>query len=444
MQMLNAPEAHKQVQHDANVKIMQNYSKKILVLSVLSVWFVLPVMVLAQDLPAPDLPPSGGAPDVRPPAVKNAAENINVELKIPLPFVPLRCFATDAAGKKLNPPVAAVCSLSDYLEGVYRLLVGAGALLAVVMIIIAGYQWMIAGGSADKAGAAKKRVWGATMGLALALVSYIVLNAISSRLVDLRLPQIKPIQPFTALVDGFCQSPSEPPDKINPLIKLSADSGDKDDFLVDANNTDADGRYFTSSLQNAECGHKYYVGKDQKLGQCMGGKCCGDESPDSPCNNVCIAGQCVSALVYGKVNWNKVQTPPFRDYLTGVEVYQLCDGLAWINMNKVAENYFSGRPDAYRVPRAIYTSITEKCPIGETYLGYALGVYVNDGFLGQDNFFVAGNDCKAFAAGGFIGDLGLRKLQKNIVTNTQLITAGQLNRGFKCTLDLTDKSFADY
>src|SRR3989338_6558661 len=60
--------------------------------------------------------------------VEEVQQGIPVVLQVPLPFVPE------------NP------NLSEYIAGVYRLLIGLAALFAVVMIIIGGYQWIFSGG----------------------------------------------------------------------------------------------------------------------------------------------------------------------------------------------------------------------------------------------------------------------------------------------------------
>lgn len=364
---------------------MKDSYKKVFALSALLVWLALPVMASAAD---PEPP-------------KNTAENINVELKIPLPFVSLNCAATNARGEK----VAAVCNLSDYLRGVYKLLIGTGALLAVVMMIIAGYQWMIAGGSADQAGAAKKRVWGASMGLALALVSYIVLNAISSRLVDLRLPQIKPVQPFALGLNNFCQSPHEPPDRLNPLIVLAQNSPKPDQFLTPADGGPA------VSLEQAECNKKYLAG--DKQGQCMGGLC-----PDGK-NCIPVGGnryECQRSPMYGTIDWNRTATEKGNGYVDDLKLVPVCGNeldapIAWATPNakrayKLALNINPG--PASSAPGSVHIgtgAIIGEFKIdkyktnceqrGEVFNGFVLKVQVNNDCWWSptiDTEFAMGND----------------------------------------------------
>lgn len=68
--------------------------------------------------------------------------------------------------------------LGDFLNGVFRIGVGAAALLAVLMITIGGFEYMtstIPGVKAD----GKSRIVGAILGLLLILLSWLILNIIN-------------------------------------------------------------------------------------------------------------------------------------------------------------------------------------------------------------------------------------------------------------------------
>ena len=49
-------------------------------------------------------------------------------------------------------------------------------IIAVIMIITAGYQWLTAGGNEDKVKEAKSRIKNAVIGIAIVLLSYIIVN----------------------------------------------------------------------------------------------------------------------------------------------------------------------------------------------------------------------------------------------------------------------------
>lgn len=73
-------------------------------------------------------------------------------------------------------------------EWLYPGLIAASALLAVVMITIAGFQWMAGAVSPPQVDAAKKRIWAAAIGLTLALGSWLILYTINPDLITLKRP----------------------------------------------------------------------------------------------------------------------------------------------------------------------------------------------------------------------------------------------------------------
>ena len=71
-----------------------------------------------------------------------------------------------------------------YFGEIYKWAVPAIGVIAVVMIMIAGFQWMLAGGNASKVTTAKKRMTDAMMGLILVIGAYWMLNFINPALVE--------------------------------------------------------------------------------------------------------------------------------------------------------------------------------------------------------------------------------------------------------------------
>lgn len=87
-----------------------------------------------------------------------------------------------------------VLDIGTYINAAYTYLLGAGAIVAVVMIMIGGVQYMI-GSSVGHADAAIKRIQNATIGLMLVMGAYLILNTVNPYLVQLKtieLPLIKP------------------------------------------------------------------------------------------------------------------------------------------------------------------------------------------------------------------------------------------------------------
>ncbi len=128
--------------------------------------------------------------------------------------------------------------MGDFIKWIYRYGIQAVGILAVVMIIVAGFQWVTSAGSQEKIGSAKKRIGGAMMGLFLAVMSYFILNMINPYLVNLRMPQVWKINTL-GLVPPYC-------DQIKGGKKVSVAEGGK--FDIDP----TDG-------ENTKCGKKYFV-----------------------------------------------------------------------------------------------------------------------------------------------------------------------------------------
>jgi len=339
-------------------------------------------------------------------------DSIFVKLQIPLPFIPVggttkvlqpdgsykdvKCIVKeqrviDGVSKEVDVP--AVCDLSDYIRGVYRLLIGAGALFAVVMLVIAGYQWIFSGGSADKTGAAKKRILGAVIGLMLALLSYTILNAITPRLVALRLPYVEPVVGLEFTPNETCWTNKE-------LIKYEKDLGLKEGKLPIWYSAEVIGevRRVDELRERAYCGKMYNVdGADGKVfAQCAGGYC--DD------NQACVFNRCLDAVIVGTVSW-----PMFQNtYVDKISVMAVCEGVEVVSPlggrgGKIQYKSI-GKLSIFRIPwrRGIYKDASiatdadkidyreegEKLCTGDKVLkGFVLKVEVNDDKGAWHNIF---------------------------------------------------------
>lgn len=76
--------------------------------------------------------------------------------------------------------------LAQYINGVYRYSIGLGVLIALVLIIVAGFRWMVAAGNAQKIGDAKKTVTNSILGLALLFSAYSLIEIINPQILQLK------------------------------------------------------------------------------------------------------------------------------------------------------------------------------------------------------------------------------------------------------------------
>jgi hypothetical protein len=75
--------------------------------------------------------------------------------------------------------------LGEYISTLYQYLLYVAGVLAVIVIMVGGFQWITAGGNQSKIGEAKERVTSAIIGLFLALGSYLLLFTINPDLVKI-------------------------------------------------------------------------------------------------------------------------------------------------------------------------------------------------------------------------------------------------------------------
>ncbi len=138
-----------------------------------------------------------------------------------LSFSKMTFAADDGIKLKLQIPIPGLAqeitisgdTLGQYISAVYKFFVGALAIIAVVMIMIGGFQWLMAAGSSEKVSRAKETISGAIFGLILALTSYSLLYTINPNLVQFSSLTVEPIT--TESLNAYClkDSDCEPPYK---------------------------------------------------------------------------------------------------------------------------------------------------------------------------------------------------------------------------------------
>ncbi|MGE5392401.1 MAG: hypothetical protein ACM3NH_01525, partial [Candidatus Saccharibacteria bacterium] len=89
-----------------------------------------------------------------------------------------------------NPAPADTSSIGKIVVRLYTWALGAAGLLALLMVILGGFRIMTASGNAAAVSAGKEYIYGAVIGLALLLGSYLILSTINPDLVDFNLESI--------------------------------------------------------------------------------------------------------------------------------------------------------------------------------------------------------------------------------------------------------------
>lgn len=88
-------------------------------------------------------------------------------------------------------PAAGKSQLTAYLTALFNFAIAVAAVLAVIMIVIGGLQYIGAAGNTSVIEDAKDRIYWAVVGLILALGSWMILFTINPKLLELKLENIK-------------------------------------------------------------------------------------------------------------------------------------------------------------------------------------------------------------------------------------------------------------
>lgn len=95
-------------------------------------------------------------------------------------------------------------NLGLFISGIYKVGVGAVAILAVIVIMWGGILWITAGGNTGMIDNAKNWISGAVLGLVLALTSYVILNTINPQLLSQQIEPPKAINSAGLVEKQFC------------------------------------------------------------------------------------------------------------------------------------------------------------------------------------------------------------------------------------------------
>ncbi|MCD4761121.1 pilin [bacterium] len=96
--------------------------------------------------------------------------------------------------------------IAEYISAVYDYGARLGSVIAMFMLVLAGWKWLMAGGNSQKITSAKEMITGALIGLALLFGGYLLLNQISKNLVsfdNLNLPAIETIYQDEGSCNGY-------------------------------------------------------------------------------------------------------------------------------------------------------------------------------------------------------------------------------------------------
>lgn len=103
---------------------------------------------------------------------------------------------------------AQVEGIAQYVNIFYRFAVSAVAIIAASMIMYSGVSWLTAAGNSQRIGEAKERLVAAISGLIITVLSFIILNTINPKLVQLQNPTIQYTEPPASVSETLNSSSS--------------------------------------------------------------------------------------------------------------------------------------------------------------------------------------------------------------------------------------------
>lgn len=89
-----------------------------------------------------------------------------------------------SSGSGATITLPAGSKFAEFIKWLFPALLTTAAILAVVMIVFAGFQWVTAYGNSSRIEDARGRIFNAIIGLILAFAAWLVLNTINPALVN--------------------------------------------------------------------------------------------------------------------------------------------------------------------------------------------------------------------------------------------------------------------
>lgn len=146
---------------------------------------------------------------------------VTPKLSVPIPtvkFTDILLPIYDRDTNKTNLQTIDVPFLAQYISGIYKYAVGFASVIAAVMMMIGGFQYMTAGGDQARVTAGKEKISNALIGLFLSLGTFLILTTVSPELVQLKALQIKIVKPEEFEVET--DEPNDASDSVTSTQKI--------------------------------------------------------------------------------------------------------------------------------------------------------------------------------------------------------------------------------
>ncbi|MFA6537222.1 MAG: hypothetical protein WCT18_02370 [Patescibacteria group bacterium] len=127
-----------------------------------------------------------------PPLEKNYTAKFKLQAEIP--NMPIFTETPISAGSLVSLPW-----IAQYVSGVYRYAIGFGSLISVLLLLIGGIKYLLAGANLSQIQSAKSTIVGSIIGLIIFASSYLILSLINPTLITLESTTILSVEPIDAM-----------------------------------------------------------------------------------------------------------------------------------------------------------------------------------------------------------------------------------------------------
>lgn len=103
---------------------------------------------------------------------------------------PLEVEYPEVEGQK---PEEVTTPIPEYVKYIFNFLIWASGIIALVVLVIGGFQWFTSAGNLERIKEAKERIGAALLGLLILFGSYLILTTINPNLVIFKLERLRPI-----------------------------------------------------------------------------------------------------------------------------------------------------------------------------------------------------------------------------------------------------------
>lgn len=293
--------------------------------------------------------------------------------------------------------------LGDFILKNYNFAITLAGILAVIVIIMSGFQWTMSGGNSETIATAKHRIGNAVIGMFIAYSSFFILNTINPDLVNLRPPKTYMVKPLSE-VPKFCSllitnlkpfdvpTAEETKKRTTPMFLPVPETDQKKPVPPPPEKIEWKLSYEDLvSPTNQDCGTRYWFDGGGSA-TCFGNSCSGGRT----CTNLHFTDRnnsdygCEPGILFGKITANYL-IPPICQIVEGYKypfiesldkeskIYKICkDNTLVTNANPVSNAMI-----AYPLDEKLnlvgfvinsFSDTSQDCGEGKNFFGYALGL----------------------------------------------------------------------